>query len=456
MTNALLTIFYISIPFVFAIVLAFGLATLAVTSYGRFGVGMVVIMTTYALDVLSMSAPILHVGVTLFVADVPMMLIGAVALARWIARPDLPRRQWAWLIFAIVFVLNLGVGLGLHGKTAGVQARDDFYALAAASYAMSFPITRREVRQLIAALIGLAAVLMLVCIYRWTVYYGGFRDLLPRGGTYNVDGAIRVIWSGSALVLGEAFVLGLFFAGLSRGAVTARFMLLLTAASTLVLQHRSVWLAALVGIAGSLMIGRAHRSSRLMQVLMLSGLIALGAVGMLASGALRDQIGASAEQAIEGQGTVAWRFSNWKATLKQWQEAGPRAIVTGREWGSDLKRKVESESGREVQIRVSAHNYYVVALTSYGVIGLLAFLASQVTVGARLFRVSGSKDADAPYAHWLLVILLMQATYYLAYGTDYIQFLLFGVALAFAYGRSQETSDAQAVPVTRNFARVIL
>ena len=89
-----------------------------------------------------------------------------------------------------------------------MAARGDFYALAAASYAMSFTMGQRELQQLYRTLTWAALVLLVLTLYRWLVFYLPIKSLLPPVGIYNNDGEIRVVWANAALLMAEAAVLG--------------------------------------------------------------------------------------------------------------------------------------------------------------------------------------------------------------------------------------------------------
>jgi hypothetical protein len=438
---------FIAAPYLIAAALGLGLAILCVMCYGRFGAGLAVITVVFALDVITQSSPLLNLGITLYVADLPMIFIGAVAGLRWLLRKDIPHRHIGWVIFAAVFFVDLAIGLGSHGTGAGVQARNDFYSLAAASYAMSFPVGRPQVRQLLGALAWLAFALLLLCVYRWTVYYGGIRELLPAMGTYNTDGAIRVVGSSAALALAQALIIGMFFGFLGAGAKFARSLLLALVGAVLVLQHRSVWLASLVGVGVSMLLARSQSISRLRQMAMLSAVILVAAVGLTFGGKLTEDIRSSASRALEGEGTVAARFENWRVTITDWRDAGPRAILIGREFGSDSTRVVANAQGENVRIRFGAHNIYVSLLTSTGVIGLSALLWAIFGTLRKLYASSRSGGDDAPYNSVLLVLLAMQLVYYVAYSTDFLQFMIFGIALSAAHGLAVPAADSKAAPL---------
>ena len=434
-----------ALPFLMAIVLALALSLFLLAAYYRFAFGFAVLCIVFWLDAASLSQPVLRLGAHLYVPDLPMVLLGFVALLRWLWRDDLPRRHAAWVLLALVFFAGLGTGLVRHGTTAGVQARPDFYAIAAATYTMSFPIGARQARQVAQALTALAVSLLALCIYRWIVYYGPLPDLLPPGGTYNIDGPARVVGSNSALVIAQALLLGLFFGAVRLGVAAARWLSPLLLACTLVLQHRSVWLAAIAGVLLSLLLARAQRAPLWQQLMLASAVAFTAAAPVVFNQALSDQVQSSATRALTGQGTVQARVANWRATLEQWTGEGPRSIALGRLPGSDAVRSVTTASGSTLRIAHDPHNYYVRALTSYGVLGATALAWTVVWVIGGLSRRARADGEDAPVSAALLVLLGMQWVYYIAYTVDYLQFALLGVALAWVAqgGRARAVTPDQ-------------
>lgn len=435
MIGYLYVFLYWVLPFLVAAGLGLLLPLLLAVTYRSFTAGLVIACLTCLLDAAAMSQPLLRIGLTLYPGDLPMVLLGAAGLLRWLLRDDVPRRPLAWGVLALVFLAGLGLGLARHGTGAGVQARVDFYAIAMATYAMSFPIGTREVARLLRALCATALALLLLSAYRWTVYYGDIRELLPPGGTYNVDGAARVVASNFALLIAEAALVGMFFGTARLGGPAARLLAPLMFAGAVVLQHRSVWLAALAGGALSLLVARSQRAPLWQQLAVLLLVAGLALVPLVASRSISSQLESSASHALAGQGTVQARFENWRVTIEKWAGEGPRAIAFGRLPGSDTVRTVRSESGELTRIAFGVHNHYVGMLTGMGVVGLLAFLAVFAGTSRGLWRLAQRGDADAPASAVLLVLLACQAVYYVAYGVDFMQYLVLGTAVAWVGAR---------------------
>jgi hypothetical protein len=433
-------------PFALAVLLGIGLPFLALAAYRRPGAGLLLVLVAWLLDALSLGAPLLRIGLTIYPPDLPMVLIGGVALARWLLRDDVPRRHPLWLLLVGAFLASLSWGLVRNGTTAGVEARPDYYAIAAASYAMSFPIDRTLLSRVMRWFSAAALVLMLLCAYRWIVYYMPIPELLPPSGVYNEDGAIRVIGSNFALGLAELLVLGLFFAAGGIGLAGARLMMPLLLGFSVVLQHRSVWLAGVAGLLLSLMFGRAQRTPLWQQVLLGLAVFTLTLAPLVLNQGLSTQLQTSTASALSGQGTVADRFQNWRATLNLWIADGPVAIAMGRARGSDATRVVYDESGRSRVIKYSAHNHYVNTLTGMGVLGLAAYLGLVLHLVKGLWRCLQQRNEDTPASAALLVLTGMQLVYFMAYGVDFVQYLVFGLALSWVATRVPQAKVQRRTP----------
>jgi O-antigen ligase len=211
-------------------------------------------------------------------------------------------------------------------------------------------------------------------------------------------------------------------------------------AATLFLQHRSVWLATIVGVLMSLLLARTQRAPLWQQfaLLLLVGVAVMGSLQF--GGFAADQVEASAAHAIAGEGTVSARFSNWRASIEKWAGEGPRAIAMGSELGADPTRTVENEDGTKLRIKFFAHNQYVTTLTDFGIIGLAATLWIYGHVLSGLWRLCRRAEEDAALSAVLLVLVAMQLTFYVAYGIDFTQYLVMGVACGWllAHARKAE------------------
>lgn len=423
-----------AMPYVIATALGVLLPALGALCYARFGVGLLVLLGMYAVEALFMDVGGIQLGIALYVTDFALIFVGAVAALRLLSIHAVPKRHWAWLVFGLTFVVSLGLGLASFGSTAGVQARPYFYFLVAWSYGMSFEITFRHVRLAMNSLVAIAVLLLLITAFRWVVYYLPVRELLPEGGSYNVDGPIRVIRSFEALVLAEVLVVGLLLHRAARGFTLARILSPLILAFVVVLQHRSVWVATFAGLMGAILIARSRAGKSAEQVVLAVVIVAVTALPLAIDDRLAGiggQLGSSAGSALEGRGTTGERVESWKEIVGQWSQGGPRSILIGQSFGSDPTRYVhDQDRGGLRKISYTAHNFYVQTLANMGLLGLGSFLAAAAYVLRGLYRIC-AESTEGAEANALLVLIIMQLVYYVPYGTDYLQSLFFGVALAY-------------------------
>jgi O-antigen ligase len=340
--------------------------------------------------------------------------------------------------------MSLGVGLMLNGTSAGVSARPAFYAITVGSYALSFPMRSEQIQRLMSALAFAATGLLVLSLYRWSVYLLDIRELLPPEGVYNVDGAMRVVHSNAALLMAQVAVVAVFFAGSSLVSPWARMVAPALVAATLALQHRSVWLAALVAVLVSLVLARKARTSFWQSVALIAGGATVVGVTLVLSPSLRSEVTASAARAVQGQGTVAARVDNWQAVLADWYASGPAVIALGRPPGSDKWRVVQADEGDRYLVTHGTHNHYVDLLQSHGVLGLTLWLwvVGAVVVGLWRHRLTHGADRAAPAA--LLAMILSQLVYYVAYNVDYMQIFILCAGLAWVFQRLKGEAPVSA------------
>jgi len=427
---------YLATPYAVALMLGLLVPLLGVLCYSSFGAGMAVIVGMFAVEALFMFVGAIPIGVSLYYTDLALTFACVIGLLRLLLAGNRPRIHRAWIVYSAVAALSLATGLITHGSGAGVQARPYFYFTAAAVCGMSFGIDEKRLRLLFDALAGVALLLLCITAYRWVVYYTPITELLPEEGAYNNDGPIRVIRSYEALVLAQVLVASLFFARASGGLVAARALSPLLLAAVVVLQHRSVWVAALAGVLASVFLGRLQRGSAVGQAILLVGIVVTTSLPMFLTDKLSgvgDQITNSAGAALSERGSAGERLGSWKAIVDNWAAAGPRSIIIGQSFGTDPSRLVRDERGALRKLEYTAHNMYVQTLFNTGLVGLGAFLLAAAYAVRGLYRICASGRGGVA-AQALLALMLMQLVYYVPYGTDYLQSLIFGIALSYVAG----------------------
>lgn len=429
-----ISLLYISMPFIVMFGLGLLLPSLIILGYSNYLAGLIIIAFTFFLDAVFMGGAGLRLGLNLFVTDIGLLLVGIVVALRFSIAKDFPLRNRAWVLFSALVATSILLGLAIHGTAAGVQARPYFYFIVAGLYGMSFPMDASRIRQTLNVLFVIGGGLLVLTTYRWVVYYTPIYSLLPPGGTYNIDGPIRVIKSNETLLLVQVLVVGLFYTMLSKGARITQYATPLLLAFVVVLQHRSVWLAGLVGVLTHFLLARKEKATKVTHVFLLVMIVSVSTLPMVFSDKLTDvaqQVQTSTVRVFTGADTTSARIQNWRSTLREWYAGGAKSILVGKGVGIDTTRYVETsrEIGVE-KIRYHAHNMYVQTLYNFGLLGLITLLIAYAYVVVGLYKISCSGKGGKE-SHVLLVLMAMQLAYYIPYGVDYIQSLIFGVALSY-------------------------
>lgn len=433
-----LAYFFFGLPYLVAVLLGLGMMLFGAISFANPRVGLTIAGLTYVADAMLTANVGLRLGVSVFLPDLPFVMLALVALMRFSLLKEARPRTLAFYLFALVFAMNLVHGLVVFKASAGPPARPAFYALAACAYLLSFPMDARRLRSLYNVLVWVGVALLAMVVYRMTITALDVRELLPPSGSFQPAGHSkwRVISSGETLVVAEAMVALWVFYGLAPGWTTWRFLVPLLAVAAVVLQHRSVWLASLAGYGG-FYLGRMKSLFDARHVLpLLVLLIGLaGGVTMLArsggeggGGGVGGDVVKSARDAAQLQGTAGERLRSWQQMVEGWAAAGPRSWVAGQPFGTVYDRIVRDENQIR-RISYTAHNYYVELLASQGLVGLLSFLAIYLTCVTGLWRLRRDPDFGLA-ARWLLVMVSFQMVYYLTYGVEFFQSLFLGAALS--------------------------
>lgn len=443
----------LAVPFVLAILLGLLLPLVVLKSYRSAGFGMGVVAFLFLANATFLEGGAINVGIRLYPMDVVSLLLGLVALARWVVLPECRPGLASWYLFVFSVLLSLGLGLATLGTAAGVSARPYFYAVVTASYVLTFPADAKLVRQLLTTLAWVGVYLVLLVIARWIITFVPIADLLPPGGRFASSDAsqLRVVGSGEALLLAQFTLIALFYAMLAPSLRWLRPLLPVVLLFVVVLQHRSVWLALLAAVLARFVLPQAGRkaSVQLLATLLIvvTASIPLAFSGKL-SGAFSD-VARSADRAVGLNDTAHARLETWRFMLKTWANGGPRSWAIGQPMGTSTERLLLGDSGNYARVEFQAHNYYIQTLFNTGLVGLAATLAVYLAVGLALLR--GVHDAElGASAGAMLLLLTAQVVYYLPYGIDYMQGLVLGTAGALALvlrQRRRATLQAQALPV---------
>ena len=338
------------------------------------------------------------------------------------------------LLWSMILGLNYILGLGEFGlQVATNEFRSYFYMICIALYVASLDIARVWMKLEKLILFG-AFCLSIVAII-------GFLD-----GNFSRED--RPIDSSRALFVLQALLIAIFMH--HRGQLRAWLIPFVVALLPLliVLQHRSVWIVAIIALALVLWLLPSLRTALIqwgvIGAVVCGGLCAL-VFGATVLEALADSYADAAASAqdptgADGSSTFAWRVQGWTDLLTGEHMDSPRQLLIGNSFGSGYNRiTLTSDGVKQVRIE-SPHNLYVQTLLRGGALGLVVFVALHGMLLRGLLQRAKQDAATRPFLLCMAVLITSQLVFYLVYGSDYIQAIFLGSAIGWL--RHSETGHA--------------
>jgi hypothetical protein len=374
-------------------------------------------------------APAVDLGLQIYSNDViALLMIGTLLSAfvfKQLALRGLP--TVLWLAFGLVIVISFVDGTQLHGKTAGVDVRPNFYFWIAALYCCLIEFDEDEIRQMGRWCLWATYGLIGVAVYRWVGYLVGF---VPLGDIVEVGAGneFRALPSGAAFCVAAVGLVQFMAWVRGSGSRFSGVHALVFAVVVLVLQHRSVWVAGAAGYVAILLQQRAHMPRRMPWLISLC-LLAGGGITIAMQAGLLDRLGASLWESTisiaDPKSTTTDRVFGWEALMSEWIESSLGTVFFGYPYGTSYRRVVD-----RVVVEYSPHNFYVQLLLRTGVVGTALFVcATVIGMWHSLFA-----RAETEFDHLLLrslgVVLLASMVYYVPYQGFYVHGAVTGLALA--------------------------
>jgi O-antigen ligase len=329
-------------------------------------------------------------------------------------------------------LLSFALGTLKYKTAAGVAMRPFFYTMAVALYFSTVAFDPRMQRIFVRTSGVLAALLVGVAALRWGGLLDGAGD--SSTGRFATLERIRAINSVQSLLVLQFALLALVGQRLTFpsafGRITGNALLLFT----LVLQHRSVWVAGMAAVFATALSGaRRHFGAIAFGGVVVALLIVvLSALGI--GGSLFGEVSRSAARAVQGADTAQARLDTWQFALGKWWGGGPSAWLFGLPFGTNMERVVVNSQGDAQKISFQSHSFYIQTLFSLGLVGLGSWLAFFAATGRRLLQQARSGTAGV-WPSLLFSLFVSQLAYYLTYGTSYEHGLLLGVCAAVAFAR---------------------
>jgi len=390
-----------------------------------------------ALEMLTRGSLSINLAINLYPEDFGYALIALAAALRIAFVRPMTGISWIWGAFGGVLLLSFSSGFGTYGSAAGVQFREYFYAWTAAFYAMTFRVDSKAIYRIFLGLVWLAVWIEVCACLQWLAVFSGSSFLVNYADTSD-PGALRVIKSAEALILANAVIFTLFYQQSSGLLNYLRSLNLIWIPSLIVLQHRSVWLAALAGAAKAFRIRRTGRVHvKPVHVLLVATAIAAMFVVALVAGrgaaTIASTVGESARRGVALEDTASWRLKGWREMFEKWRGGGPTVLAIGFPFGSDRMRFIETNNFATQGTSVQAHNAYVQTLYNCGIIGVGLFLSFIANLSLKLKSLV-DRGICRSSCNALAAITVCQGVYYIFYGIEPLQIFFLGVSHAYVIG----------------------
>jgi hypothetical protein len=317
------------------------------------------------------------------------------------------------LVLLLLLAVHVTRGLAEFGVQLSVNAaRDWLYFTGALVYAATVPggWDRRAWRVLAAG----GAVLAVVAVPYFVVDgVGSATEFIYRNGELVPS---RPIVAAGALLILQTGILALTLRWPSRR--TAGYVALGAGASTLLLQHRTLWVAAVV-IAIIGFVWWAPRQSRdrvLAATAAMLVALPIAVWGFSQTGSL----GESAREPTRNNSTLVWRTDGWDQLISTHDSAAQ--LAAGNPSGNELGRVLNG-----TVVDVSPHNGFVDAFLRFGLPGVLIFSALGLLLW---FRRSGVAARVGLTGQAVGLLLLTQLVFSMTYSLDLIQGAIAGILVS--------------------------
>jgi len=439
---AILGVTFAAMPFIVAVLLAFGLVSLVVGLNASPVVGAIAILLLFLLETTLVYLLGLNLGITVYPQDllfVPMALVVLIRLGRPGAVKRIPRPLW---VLTGMMALSFVVGLVQHGTSAGVEFRNDFYFITGVFYFSSFEWPAQRISRLLNWLFPVVLIIMLVVWYRWVADATDLDWVEPLWRYADATGVpLRVVNAQETLLLGQALILLIYAMAVGNSSGRWVFLVPLLALTVLVLQHRTVWVATFLSALMAFVIVRQNQAKLARRLGLMVGLTALVLVPLLSTGKFNSATSSVTDLAAKATsttgGTFVGRVQGWDALLKQWGASGPRTWAIGNPYGSGFDRST-GPSGQD--ITYAPHDYYVQLLLRTGLIGLMAFIALHWRLLRGAIRLGGAPHA-AMTGYAMVGLLFSQLLFDIPYSPSYTHGLFLGIILGLLLQYEREGAE---------------
>jgi hypothetical protein len=378
--------------------------------------------------------PISVGGASIYLRDVVFGLVGLAAFVRLLGMKRLSPAQIGIVVAGLLAALAVFRGITEVGVQQAVnEVRPSFYFLSGVFYFMTV-IGEKSLLYRIGRLYLIAAgVLCLLVISLWITTLSGAPAPKPLA-TPHSPGDFRVIGAGFTLILAQGLLISLSGITGSRFAPPLgylRFLPFLLLAVVILLQHRTLWVAAPLGLLVLAFRQRSTAKKGMVRIIGLAGGTIL-VLGLVFAGP-ENRLTISLEKRTDTH-TFEWRYEGWVELLEGREAPQGTEVFIGAPYGEGYEREV---FGAEED--VSPHNYYLESYLRHGLIGLGGLLiAYALAVGHLAKQRLGRGEGGLADPDVLLALAATQLIFFFTYAPSVEQGILAGLIVGIIGSREPE------------------
>ncbi|MDD4914422.1 MAG: O-antigen ligase family protein [Methylococcales bacterium] len=389
------------------------------------------VITTWYIDM-----PSFTLGLHIYIHDPIFVLLFLSALYRLFFAQQIFQVSMAWLILGLLIFINLYSGWKINGSAAGVDFRYYFYYWAGTLYFMSFSYSREMLEKILKIWFWLTLVLLAIAYFRFVAEFLH----MPIAETWIKDDPtgirFRVLKSEKTYLLAVTIILLFVHYLIPEAKKPSKLITSLFVFAVVLMQHRSVWMATMVGIV-SVSLFPGIKTTR-----MFGNLLTLGIVGGILlfpliylgyAEVFLHSISHTAGLSNLHQGTMGARMSGWEQYLELFTKLSTLYQVFG-----------EPMAGSPGGLKEGLHNFYLQVLSRVGLIGLGIIMACYAVSLFKLFVNAGRQPQYRLYYALFFMLLFEQLTFYIPYSNQPEHGIILGIAASLARRRvSGEITEKQ-------------
>jgi hypothetical protein len=372
----------------------------------------------------------LQIGLQIYPNDVISLFVLLAAIGGFVYRPVPVHASpfLLWLAFGVTIFVSLADGIQAYGRAAGNEARPFFYLWVAGLYCCTVDFSEAELRRISRWCVWTAYALIGIAAYYWVAVEIGFVD---RRGFLDADDdkyVFRPVAAHAALFVGMVGLVQTMAWLRGSGTRMTSLHAAILLAFTVIIQHRSVWIAVGLGLLVTFLLERRHLPRRFALLLAFTLVLTFALAVAGTTGALDDLVRRLVESARtmgDDVGTFSARVDGWVRLMSDWWSASASTQLFGYPFGTGYVRQY-----RGITIDWAPHNFYVDLLLRVGIVGAVFWLVSTLMAIAYGLRGECASEFEYLLRRGLGVTLLASMAYCIAYPSNSYLCAATGIALA--------------------------